>query len=460
MSDENFDNGDCSLGHREGSRQPHQLNSSTPHLEYAREQKIVRKYDELVFWLSATGEGSWDSFVNVCRVLQLISDVKQASHIFRRLVLLGYAERSEDGSRWCVCPPTIVQNATDSDSVYLCGQRVPSLLAELSTFAIVESPQPEMGGPSRIGVRCDTTTLCEDIRQKKNFHFLDAGVASMKLAEVLPHLNGWVSSLSHIDRLNTANYEIKKWDGKKYVTCTSLYERNGYYYGDSGLYRLTNDRDASKYSLDLYFDAYQQRWLKGDWYGLRFMANRAAWVESKALINMHACTLTIKSRSRWPLIYERALILASGLLPSARTKPGWLIYQGISVELARILTDKLELPLHILGRLVTLPTDVGTKTTTTKSSSKSINLPSQVVQRARWLARTAEVLKGRHGAAVKPLRYAIRTSLKQLEFLPNMQKLCSMTSAPAPLIPHFEALARLIRRLDFQQPSSKIAVDR
>jgi hypothetical protein len=447
MSDENFDKSDRSLGKREGSQYPRQQNSSAPCYEYAREQNIVRRYDELVFWLSATGEGSWDSFVNACRILQLISEVKQAGHIFRRLVLLGYTERSEDGSRWCVCPPTIVQNATDSDSVYLCGQRVPTLLEELSTFAVIESPQPDTNGPSRIKVGCDATTLCESIRPKKDFRFLDAGVASLKLAEALPHLKGWISSLPHIDRLNTANYEVKKWDGEKYVTCTSLYERNGYYYGDSGLYHLTKECDASKYSLDLYFDAYQQRWLKGDWYGLSFMANREAGLESKALINPHTCTLTIMTRSRWPFIYERALVLASGLLPSARTEPGCLIYQGISVELAQILTDKLELRLDVLGRIVTVPKDVVTKSATTKSYSKSISLPRQIVQRARWLARTAEVLKGRHGTIIKPIKHAVRTSLKQLEFLPNMQNLCSITSAPAPLIPHFEALARLINRL-------------
>ncbi len=457
MPSEPFDSDDHALGRREAIQHPRHLGSSAPRFEDVRRQNTVRRYDELIFWLSAMGEGSWDSFVNVCRTLQLISNTKQASYIFRRLVLLGYVERSENGSRWCVCPPTIVHKPIDSDYVYLCGQRVPSLLEDFSSLTIVESPQPEVNGPPRIEIRSDITTLCESIGKKKHFCLQDAGVASLKLAEVLPHLRDWISSLPHLVRLNTSNYEIKRWDGEKYLTCTTLYERNGYYYGDSGLYRLTKECDAS--ILELYFDANQQRWLKGDWYGLNFIASLAAGVDSKVIINTDACTLAIRTKSRWPFIYERALVLASGLLPNARTEPGWLIYQGVSIELAQILTDKLGLPLHILGRRTTVPIHVETKIIKPKLSSNPISLPSQVLQRARWLARTAEVLKRQDGAAIKPISREARTSLKRLDYLPTMKKLCSMASAPATLAPHFEALARLINRLDIQQNSSQKLLD-
>lgn len=443
MSGESFSRGDHSLK-RNAVRPQRKLANSAARFECTQEQNIMRRYNELVFWLSAKGEGNWDSFVNVCRVLQLISSTKQAGYIFRRLVLLGYVERSEDGSRWCVCPPTMVHKPIDSDYVYLCGQRVPSLLEDLSTLTTVESPQPEANGPPHIEIRSDITTLRQSIGKKKLFYLQDAGVASLKLAEVLPHLKDWISSLPCLDRLNTSNFEIKRWDGEKYLTCAILYERNGYYYGDSGLYRLTKECDTSKYSLDLYFDAYQQRWMKGDWYGLNFIASRAAGRDSKVIINTDAGTLAIRTKSRWPFIYERALVLASGLLPNARKEPGWLIYQGISIGLAQILTDKLGLPLHILGRRTTVPIGVETRSIKPKLSSNPISLPSQVLQRARWLASTMEVLKRQDGAAMKPINREARTSLKRLDYLPTIQKLCSIASAPAALVPHFEALARLI----------------
>ena len=50
------------------------------------------RYDQLLHWLSASAEGTWQTFVRVCNVLKLTNDVKDARSIFRRLILLGYLE--------------------------------------------------------------------------------------------------------------------------------------------------------------------------------------------------------------------------------------------------------------------------------------------------------------------------------------------------------------------------------
>ena len=42
------------------------------------------------------------------------------------------------------------------------------------------------------------------------------------------------------------------------------------------MYRLTKKEKNSPYQIVLYFDEPNQRWLRGDWYGLRFLAYNSA----------------------------------------------------------------------------------------------------------------------------------------------------------------------------------------
>jgi len=102
--------------------------------------------------------------------------------------------------------------------------------------------------------------------------------------------------------------------------------------------------------VNLYFDQPRQRWLKGDWYGLRFLAHHAAGVDFEVVREKtqalptsfsSADELLIPADERWPLLYERALVLATGLLPGQAENPKWLRYQGVSAELSRTLAGKL-----------------------------------------------------------------------------------------------------------------------
>ena len=51
--------------------------------------------------------------------------------------------------------------------------------------------------------------------------------------------------------------------------------------------------------------------------------------------------LLIPESQRLPLIYERALTLASGLLPTRAENPNWLSYPLIPLSLAETLCGKL-----------------------------------------------------------------------------------------------------------------------
>ena len=112
------------------------------------------------------------------------------------------------------------------------------------------------------------------------------------------------------------------------------------------MYRLTRGESANAYQQVLYLDQPNQRWLKGDWYGLRFLAHDSANVDFEVKYDSGTRQLLMPADERWPLLYERALVLATGILPCRAENPKWLKYSGVSDELARLLTDKLNVSIR------------------------------------------------------------------------------------------------------------------
>ena len=173
----------------------------------------------------------------------------------------------------------------------------------------------------------------------------DADVSSVRLATLLPDLQGWKDSLQSSPSLSTLPYHLEKWTGGNFETCDTLYERDGIHYGESGMYRLSGHSQQSTRSMTLFFDEPSQRWLRGDWYGLRFMDLEAGRKLAEVVHDSDSGILLIPNDQRWPLLYERALTLASGLLPSRAGNPDWLSYTQIPLSLAEILCSKLNVVL-------------------------------------------------------------------------------------------------------------------
>lgn len=304
---------------------------------------LGERYDRLLYWLSANAEGTWRTFARVCDILQLANDTKDARSIFRRLILLGYIESSSDGQKWSICPSTLVQCAADPNVCFLTGQQTPKLIEQLKKLWEVESiSQPSYQGPSCVkvyGVFPDASI--------NDFHLEYAGVASVRLARLFPNLQGWKDTLTTIDRFSTTNYDnIEIWDGSRFTSCDTFYERNRQYCGESGMYRLTRSETSDTYQIILYLDQPNQRWLRGDWYGLRFLAYDDAEFDFEVGYDSNANDIWIPVDERWPMLYERALVLASGILPYQAENPKWLRYSGISSELIQLLTEKLNVSIR------------------------------------------------------------------------------------------------------------------
>src|SRR5262249_23709054 len=158
-------------------------------------------------------------------------------------------------------------------------------------------------------------------------------------AEGLPTLRSWCDKLSQIDRPALSSFAtVERWANSGWQTQQDhqLREIDGKYVGPTGMYRLTRAKPY-RWTLSVFFDG--QRFLRGDWYGLRFMARNQAQLSCHAFIGEGA--LLLHTDERWPLLFEQALVQATGLLPQRVEKGKWLRYGGVPETLARLLCQRL-----------------------------------------------------------------------------------------------------------------------
>lgn len=317
---------------------PFDLSEISSNREDTGDTLFGERYDQLLHWLSANAEGTWQTFVRVCNVLKLVGDVKDARSIFRRLILLGYIESSDNGQKWAICPTALVKCAADPGVCFLTGQQTPKLIEHLKEHWEIETfPQSGHQGPSCVKVH----DVFPGNVSANGFHLVHAGNISVQLAQLLPNLEGWQDILPVIDRLSTTSYDIEIWNGRQFIQCDKFYERHGQYFGESGMYRLTKKEKNNPYRIVLYFDQPNQRWLRGDWYGLRFLAYNSAGRNFEIGYDSSTNEILMPTEEHWPLLYERALVLASGMLPVRDKNFRWLKYTNISNELVQLLAEKL-----------------------------------------------------------------------------------------------------------------------
>ena len=307
---------------------------------FDNDPQIGNRYNYLLYWLSAIGKGSWHTFAKTCVILGLVDEARKARNVFRKLRLLGHVECSPDGLRWQVCPSTMVLSP-DGNYCFLCGQRTPGLEKQLNDqYFVTYIDQHGFQGPTAIRVDIDEGCMNDG-------NFIWTGPASLNLATVLPDIEGWKRILPMVDRLNIHNYSIEKWEDDEYCPYNSFFQREKRYEGQSGLYRLTQKNSKYSYNLNLYFDYERQHWLKGDWYGLRFLSAYGEGKDLKAHYDYEKSCLIVQNSQCWPLVYEKELVLASGKLPKFIPKKRLQLYYEIPAELSNLLAKKLNVSLEV-----------------------------------------------------------------------------------------------------------------
>lgn len=300
-------------------------------------------YNELLYWLSAMGRGSWDLFKRMCQALGFGANGDEASRILRRLRLMGHVETYANSKKWIVSPPCLVERVAISDekTYFLAGQRSQSLINGLKSNLVQVEAIPQPKSPDQIIVRLADpkamSLVVEDIQLRQSINLRVVNNAALKMAAALPNLEEWIASLEEVYGIEPSLYTIQRWEQNRFIELETLPRQSGFYQ----LERSEHTKYKSRSTL--FYDAEQKRWLHGDWYGLRFLTLYQNDKVPFAFYDENSYSLAIDYHQRWPERYERALVLSSGTLP--RYDDGWLVYEHVSPHSAYLLTDKLKIEL-------------------------------------------------------------------------------------------------------------------
>lgn len=286
------------------------------------------QYERLLQWCSAIGAGGLDRIRQACERLGINNEWGGAWSVLRRLVLLGHTEFDGGASlRWGVIPPTLVTFEDDVDSSYLAGQRTPAIVQRLrERLDLREYKQPN--GPSRLVVQGPTGEMGYGFGRRLN----EVGCVSRIISELIPSVDRWIKNLPIWDERDFGRFKTEKYDPQSDVFGQAQAVGVN---PQPGLYRFTGEYSGRKIVTVAFLDDRDRRWICGDYYGLRFIArSRCGLCQSGYFTDSHQ--LIIPITDRWPMPYERSLVLASGLLPRKKWVNGqtFLVYECLSQEYA------------------------------------------------------------------------------------------------------------------------------
>ncbi len=260
-------------------------------------------WERLLYWLSSVGGGSWAAFSGACTAL----GYAQPGRVLRALKLLGHLEHSHASGRWRMYPAYAFQVA--QAEWVLCGQRSPQMLETLGI---------QRGEHGRWTIQ----TL-------EGFEGTDAGLLTLGLLDGLPDLDTWRRGLFEPRGLNYDR--LRRYEDGAFQPWNALPRR--------GFYQLWVGKDpAPRHTL--YWDEEHAGWRQGDWYGLRFLNLERPRVRYE----MCSRILAVPQGARFPEVYERAAVLASGSLP--RPVEGYWLYASLEPEAVSRLCELLHLDLH------------------------------------------------------------------------------------------------------------------
>jgi hypothetical protein len=301
----------------------------------------AEKYARLLYWCSAIGAGGLDRVKEACALLGIETEWGGAWSVLRRLALLGHLEIGSGSSvRWSMLPPLLVTPAIDAGERFLIGQRSPALrnclVADGSLYE-----RYQVAAPARwVILRGGANPKCFPISGPR-----DAGCLAQRFGALLPDRDEWLRQLPSWEECDFARYAVDLYDSGADAFYPVQFRLNAI---QGGLYRFTLEIACRVMTMLALYDCDAGRWVAGDYYGLRFLA-RSAIGACRVHHNEDTATLVVPVADRWPMPYERALVLASGRLPRRIQTDGGeavLVYKGIPRWLAVKLCDLLGLEME------------------------------------------------------------------------------------------------------------------
>lgn len=303
-------------------------------------------HEKLLRWLSAVGSGSWNLFQNTCHELGIAMNSGGAWSSIRRLETLGHIEMYSQRRKWIAAPSCLVECASrDGTTTYfLAGKRSEAMLDVLRQEMAIVKREPQSGAPDRIIVTFPSEQAAQraarNVRSTGVGNISFPGKSGFHIALTLPPIQEWPRLLTALRNIILPSYTYKQWQISR-----DFVHIDGFPH-ESGLYELERITNASyKPVFRAFFDAEADCWYRGDFYGLRYLTlSRCGTATMKAFYDDETWQLVIHKEHRWPDLYERAAVLASGWLPT-QNEDGWLQFKNIPSDLAYLLTDKLNMEL-------------------------------------------------------------------------------------------------------------------
>lgn len=305
-------------------------NSETQSLSDEQIRQFSTKHEHLLYWLSALGSGTWESFKKTCEILGLA----EPKRILRRLKLLNHLSTSGNGSKWQVNPPSLIHTGTNSETgdrtFLLYGQRSHKFLQKLKTLGSLKvNQQPRGEALQRIELILPSQIRDEILIQRMQTYGYSINFTH---PPSILSLNDWQNSLTRIEGL-TFDFDLKRFDGTNFIDCT--------FQEETGFYQFWTRDSSPQLRYSFFYDQKTGSWLQGDWYGLRFLAILSIGQNVEVHYNPEAKKLEVPITQRFPELYESYLVMALGLLPTYDSH--LLIYERISLQLATELTIKLNI---------------------------------------------------------------------------------------------------------------------
>jgi hypothetical protein len=296
-------------------------------------------YDRLHWWCSSKESGTVAQLAELAAALGLSELEGSVWAVLKKLSLLGHLDVFQDQDRewvWRIAPLTVVETATNA-TAFLAGALSGKLRNQLATKlgAVID---PTNGGPSRVGIPTDRLAELDSI---VGFASRRAGAASSRWATLLPGIREYQTILVPDPAIASEphHYSFKRYSGGGFVPVNGQELPSGFY---------QVQRNGQQFLPKHVFRTADSRWLNGDFATLRFLSLAVGGQQAKAR-HYPDGTLIVPMIQRWPSLYERALVLASGQLPSIQSvadRTGRLLaYRTIPKDVAQTLASKLDVTL-------------------------------------------------------------------------------------------------------------------
>ena len=296
------------------------------------------RWNMLLYWMSDSGEGSWDRFRNV--VTELAKSDQDLSQLRRSLRVkfsdFGHANFFVgESSRWQTLPPTVAGLMAPINAALLIGARTPNLLGAIVTAAgqhgveIASEPSDDSPDLIRLTGPSDALKAC-------------AATAGIEYAENyarrLAALLNPIPLLLDRPRRDTDCAPIN-WVARSFDLQTRAWV-------DGALPNAACEF-TPRYGRPRYFVSNRRRRLL-EIAGRRHAVYAAASMRGVPLTTYDAATMNFSVPVSAPLpeAYARAACLCSGR--HAHVRDGRIVYSGVQPEIAAVLSTALGQPRAVL----------------------------------------------------------------------------------------------------------------